>query len=41
MHSLDGPCSDIHLGHFKKALIELIELNWIELNYNVVSPNGD
>jgi len=27
MLSLDGPCGDIHLGHFKKA--------WIELNWTV------
>jgi len=25
MHSLGGPCGDIHLGHFKK------NINWIEL----------
>jgi len=23
MHSLGGPCGDIHLGHFKKTFIEL------------------
>jgi len=32
MHSLGGPCGDIHLGHFKKTLIEL---NWIELNIRI------
>jgi len=32
MHSLGGPCGDIHLGHLKKN-----ELNWIELRFKLAT----